>query len=107
MTGSVANCKPEAPYESCTSELTCVFGSEWYSTSSSSTVIAGDCSDGIERPIQFEFNPDSSGNADFGANATLISVGSDANWSHDNWEWAFLKCPDGNPDTCPFDAPLP
>ncbi len=108
VTGSVANCVPESPAQgSCTSDLTCVFGSQWYSLDASTLVIIGDCSDGLARPIRFAFNPDSSGNAGFGANATLISVAGDSNWSHDNWEWAFQKCTDGNEETCPFGSPLP
>lgn len=106
VTGSVANCTPASPYESCTGDLTCVFGGEWWSKGPAGLVIVGDCSDGAARPIEFSFDPDSSGNAGFGANAALVSVGGDAGWSHDNWDWAFQKCPDGNVDTCPFGSPL-
>jgi hypothetical protein len=106
VTGSVANCTPEPPNTGCTSELTCVFGGDWHSLGPSTLVIAGECSDGLRRPIQFELDPDASGNAEFGANATLISVASDPAWSHDNFDWAFQKCPDGDESTCPFGAPL-
>jgi len=107
VTGSVANCKPAAPGESCTSTLTCVFGGEWYSHSDTSLVIVGACSDSVERSLAFTLSADSSNNAGFGADATLVSVDGDANWTHDNWDWAFQKCPDGDPDTCPFGSPLP
>jgi hypothetical protein len=105
VTGSVANCVPPAGQFRCTSTLTCVFGSEWFSLDSATLVIAGDCSDGLSRPITLAFNPDASMNSEFGANAMLVSVGGDANWSHDNWDWAFQSCPDGVEATCPLGSP--
>ena len=108
VTGSVANCRPASEYESCRDELTCVFGDKWHSLDSATLVIVGDCSDDVARAIQIAFNPDSSGNAQIdGAGAQLVSVAGDVDWSHDNWQWAFQRCPDGDPATCPFDAPLP
>jgi hypothetical protein len=83
-----------------------VFGNAWGSIDAATLVIAGDCSDGVWRPIKLAFNPDSSMNAGFGANARIVSVDLDANWSHDNWDWAFQKCPDGIEGTCPFGSPL-
>ena len=107
VTGSVAHCLPAPGVGRCSAPLTCVFGASWGSVDDATLVIAGDCSDGTTRPITIAFNPDSSMNAGFGANATIVSVDGDANWSHDNWEWAFQKCPDGVEATCPFGSPLP
>jgi hypothetical protein len=107
VTGSVANCVPPAPGQgSCTGSISCVFGDAWGSVDDATLVIAGDCSDGVSRPITLAFNPDSSMNAGFGANATIVSVDGNANWSHDNWDWAFQKCEDGVEATCPFGSPL-
>jgi hypothetical protein len=106
VTGSVANCKPPPGEFTCTSTVSCVFGSGWGSVDASTLVIEGVCSDSAPRLITLAFNPDSSMNAGFGANATLTDVDGDAIWSHDNWDWAFQKCPDGVTATCPFDAPL-
>lgn len=107
VTGSVANCVPASGEARCTGTVSCVFGSAWGSIDAVTLVIAGDCSDGTSRPITLAFDPDSSMNADFGANATIVSVGGDPSWSHDNWDWAFQKCPDGIEATCPIDSPLP
>ena len=107
VTGSVANCKPVPPETTCTATVTCVFGNAWGSIDAATLVIAGDCSDGVVRPITLAFNPDSSMNAGFGANATIASVDGDPNWYHDNWEWAFQKCPDGVEATCPSTNPFP
>jgi hypothetical protein len=101
VTGSVANCVPATGQNTCQAELTCVFGSEWYSLGTNRLVIVGACSDGVPRPIELAFNPDVSTNAGGGANATLVSVAGDANWTHDNWDWVFVKCPDGVESTCP------
>lgn len=107
VTGSVANCVPEPGQGRCSAELTCVFGSEWHSLDPATLVIVGDCSDAVARPIVLAFDPDSSGNAGLGANATIVSVAGDPSWSHDNWDWAFQKCPDGIEATCPSTNPLP
>jgi hypothetical protein len=106
VTGSVINCVPASGQDTCQSDRTCVFGSEWYSRGANRLVIVGECSDGVSRPIELTFNSDSSTNASGGANATLVSVGGDAGWSHDNWDWAFVKCPDGVEATCPASSPL-
>lgn len=96
VTGSVANCVPRTPSESCESELTCVFGSEWWSAGASHLVILGNCSDGGARPIVIEMTSDPSSNTSWGgAGGRLISVDGEPSWSHDNWDWAFRKCPSG------------
>jgi hypothetical protein len=102
VTGSVANCVPPASAGRCQSELTCVFGNEWFSTSSRHLVIVGTCSDGHPREIVIEMNADPSSNTSWGgAGGRLLSVGGELDWSHDNWEWAFRKCPAGtDPSTC-------
>jgi hypothetical protein len=107
VTGSVANCVPAPGEGRCAATLSCVFGTSWHSVDSATLVIAGDCSDGTARPITIAFNPDSSGNAGFGADATLVNVAGDTNWSHDNWDWAFQKCDDGVEATCPASNPFP
>ena len=107
VTGSVANCVPVPPAGRCMSPLSCVFGTEWHSLDAATLVIAGVCSDNVARPIVLAFNPDSSMNAGFGANATIVAVDGDPNWSHDNWDWAFQKCPDGVEATCPSSNPFP
>ena len=91
VTGSVA----KAP-------LSCVFGSSWYSLDASHVVIAGDCSDQVPRDIVIELAADPSSNTSFGgAGGTLLTVGGEAGWSHDNWDWAFRKCPSGTtPASC-------
>jgi hypothetical protein len=102
VTGSVANCVPRVPGERCEAALTCVFGDRWSSRSSSVLVIAGACSDGVARDIAIELAADSSSNTGWGgAGGTLLSVGGETSWSHDNWPWAFRKCPAGtDPATC-------
>ncbi len=99
-TGSVARCVPAHEEESCTSELTCVFGDRWRSRGSSTLLIIGECSDGEAREIELAFDPDPSGNTGIGGgDATLISVGGERGWSHDNWPWAFRKCANADCDT--------
>lgn len=101
VTGSVARCEPEEPGARCTSELTCVFGAEWYSLSDRRLVIVGACADGLARPIVIDLAPGAAGNAEpAGAGGELVSVGGDPAWSHDNWEWSFRKCPSSDPATC-------
>lgn len=107
VTGSIANCVPAPGQGRCTGTISCVFDDTWGSIGDSTLVIATTCSDAIARPLTLTFNADSSMNAGFGANATIVDVGGDANWSHDNWDWAFQKCPDGVESTCPFGSPLP
>ena len=101
VTGSIANCVPAPGEGPCTAAISCVFGDTWGSIGNSTLVIASTCSDAIARPLTLTFNPDSSMNAGFGANATIVDVAGDANWSHDNWDWAFRKCRAGtDPSTC-------
>lgn len=91
VTGSVAR-----------GETSCVFGSEWFSRGSSKLVIIGDCSDDVAREIEIEMAADASSNSSWGgAGGTLVSVGGASGWIHDNWDWAFRKCPAGtDPTTC-------
>ena len=100
VTGSVARCLPEAPSDRCSAELTCVFGDEWWSRGADTLVIRGDCSDAIPRDITIQLAADASANTEWGgAGGTLVSVGGEAAWSHDNWPWAFRKCPPGTDPT--------
>ena len=102
VTGSVARCVPEAPSYRCDADLTCVFGDAWWSRGADTLVILGDCSDALPREIEIRLAADSSSNTQWGgAGGTLVSVGGDVAWSHDNWEWAFRKCPPGtDPSSC-------
>jgi hypothetical protein len=101
VTGSVANCVPDAGTP-CESDLTCVFGSEWYSLDASTLIIEGDCSDGAAREIRIALASDTSSNTQWGgAGGTLVSVDGEVGWSHDNWDWVFRKCPAGTDEsTC-------
>ena len=86
--------------DGCASDLTCVFGNEWWSTDANHLVILGKCSDSIAREISIELKADQSTNSEWaGAGGTLLSVDGSAGWSHDNWEWGFRKCPNG-PTAC-------
>jgi hypothetical protein len=96
VTGSVANCEPAETGGWCEGTVTCVFGDAWWSRGPSTLVIAGDCSDGAAREIVIALSEDSTGNSSFGgAGGTLMTVGGEAGWSHDNWAWSFRKCPAG------------
>lgn len=100
VTGSVANCIPRETGTSCQSELTCVFGDEWWSLDANRLVILGSCSDGRARQILIEMNSDASSNSSWGgAGGRLISVDGERDWTHDNWDWAFRSCPTG-PTSC-------
>lgn len=101
VTGSVAACVPTPEQGRCQAELTCVFGATWWSRGSDTLVIAGDCSDAAPREIVLRFAADATGNSSAGGGgATLLTVGGDANWSHDNWDWVFRKCPSGDVTAC-------
>jgi hypothetical protein len=102
VTGSVANCVPAPGSSSCESTISCVFGDEWFSRSSSTLVIVGTCSDLTSREIVIEMNADPSANTEWGGSgAGLVTVGGDTGWSHDNWDWAFRKCRAGtDPTSC-------
>lgn len=96
VTGSVARCLPQEPGGRCIAEPSCTFGDTWWSLGASTLVIVGDCSDGTPREIVIELAADASGNAGWGgAGGTLVTVGGETGWSHDNWEWLFRKCPEG------------
>jgi hypothetical protein len=103
VTGTVANCqKSPGSGQPCTSTITCVFGDEWFSKNGMLGIV-GKCSDLSPRTIWIHFGKDASLNTQpGGANgAVLHSVNGDTNWSHDNWEWAFRKCPTGTTEaTC-------
>lgn len=103
VTGSVANCVPDPATGWCESDLTCVFGDTWYSLDSSTLIIIGACSDDRPREILFAFSEDPSLDTEWGgAGAALVSVGSETSWTHDNWPWAFRRCPAGTDEsTCP------
>jgi hypothetical protein len=90
------------PQQTCDAELTCVFGAAWWSLGADTLVILGDCSDGTPREIAIQLAADPSSNTEWGgAGGTLLTVGGEAGWSHDNWDWAFRKCPPGTgPATC-------
>ncbi|MEZ4403217.1 MAG: hypothetical protein R3B06_24545 [Kofleriaceae bacterium] len=65
-------------------------------------VIDGVCSDGVAREVEIGLAADSSSDADWsGAGGTLLTVGGEEGWSHDNWEWSFRKC---RPGTGPSDC---
>jgi hypothetical protein len=98
VTGSVANCVGSG----CQASLSCVFGASWYSLDASHLAIAGDCSDQVPRDIVIELAADPSSNTSFdGAGGTVVSVGGETGWSHDNWDWVFRKCPPGGtPASC-------
>ncbi|MBA3463805.1 MAG: hypothetical protein H0T46_27865 [Deltaproteobacteria bacterium] len=93
VTGSVAKMQ---------TSLSCVFGASWYSLDASHVAIAGDCSDQVPRDIVIELAADPSSNTSFGgAGGTVVSVGGEPDWSHDNWDWVFRKCPSGStPTSC-------
>jgi hypothetical protein len=89
VTGSVANCVSP---DRCEGTVSCVFGDTWSSDGAATLVITGKCSDGQARPIRIAFRADATSNATGGADAKLVSVGGEPNWSHDNWPWVFRKC---------------
>ena len=101
VTGSVANCEKNQT-ATCVGTISCVFGKEWYSLDSATLIIVGTCSDGVARDIRIAFAKDASSNTEFGGSgATLVSVDGDTKWSHDNWDWAFRRCPAGTTEvTC-------
>lgn len=95
VTGSVANCVSEPTTMWCETDLTCVFGERWRSEDSQTLVIEGLCSDDVVRDIVLELDRDSSQNSEFAMEpTTLLSVGGQTDWSHNNWDWAFRKCQD-------------
>lgn len=102
VTGSVARCTPEAPGETCAGAPTCVIGDRWHSAGDHVVVFAGVCSDGVARDLAIELAADASHDTAWGgAGGTLLTVGGEPGWSHDNWTWAFRKCPTGTtPATC-------
>ena len=102
VTGSVARCTPRNPGEACTGTPTCLFGARWHSQGDRHLVFAGVCSDQVARDIVIELAPDTGQNSEWGgAGGTLLTVGGEPNWAHDNWAWAFRKCPAGTtPATC-------
>ena len=90
VTGSVAS-----------GETSCVFGDEWFSRGSSKLVVVGACSDQVDREIVIEMAADASSNTGFGgAGGTLISVGGEAGWTHDNFDWAFRRCTSSDLSAC-------
>ena len=100
VTGSVARCLPTPPEQSCRGTPTCVFGDRWHSDRV--LVIAGVCDDHLARDIAVELAADPTHDADWGgAGGTVLTVGDDPAWAHDNWDWAFRKCPAGTtPANC-------
>ena len=101
VTGSVANCVPAPDGSRCSADLTCVFGATWHSLDATTVVIAGDCSDERARDIQLRLAADAAIETEIGGDATVLAVGGEAGWSHDNWEWTFRKCPAGTDEsTC-------
>ena len=95
-TGHVSNCVRTPRQPVCESDVTCFFGDRWYSRDARTLVIDGDCSDDVAREIVIDFQPDASLNTiPGGSGGGLISVGGEAGWSHNSWEWSFRKCPVG------------
>lgn len=100
VTGSVANCVPAPPDLRCDGTVTCVFGDTWSSLDARTLVIAGVCSDAAAREIVIALAADASADEQWGgAEATVRTVGGDPAWSHDNWPWAFRRCPAGTGPT--------
>ncbi len=101
VTGSVARCTPTPPEETCRGTPTCVFGDRWHSQGDRVLVFAGVCDDGVARDIAIELAADASHDTELGGPGTVLTVGGEAGWAHDNWSWAFRKCPAGTtPATC-------
>jgi hypothetical protein len=102
VTGSVASCLPTPETPRCAGEITCVFGDQWFSRGASTLVVVGDCSDATAREIVIAMAADPASNTRWGgAGGTLVTVGGEAGWSHDNWDWAFRKCQTGtDPTSC-------
>ena len=102
VTGSVARCTPAPPQDSCLGTPTCVFGDRWSSQGDRTLVIAGVCSDQVARDVVIQLPADASHAAQWGgAGATVLTVGGEPGWAHDNWSWAFRKCPPGtSAQTC-------
>jgi hypothetical protein len=102
VTGSVARCTPVPPQESCIGTPTCVFGDRWYSLNDRVLVFAGVCSDNLARDLVIGLAADPTHDTDRGgAGGTLLTVGGETGWSHDNWTWSFRKCPAGTtPANC-------
>lgn len=102
VTGSVAACLPPPETEHCTGAPTCVIGGRWRSASDRIVVFAGVCDDGVARELAIELAADPSHDTGWGgAGGTLLTVGGQPGWSHDNWTWAFRKCPAGTgPTSC-------
>lgn len=99
VTGSVARCTPANG--DCADAPSCVFGDEWHSLGSASLVIAGECSDGLPRDIRLALDPSAEGNTTFdGAGGTVVSVGGESGWVHDNWDWSFRKCVEDDLESC-------
>lgn len=100
VTGSVANCVPNDP-RACEGALSCVFGEEWHSLGADVLAIVGACSDGTPREIRLAFDHDPALDSDKTEprNIPVLSVDGDPNWSHDNFEWLFYKCPAGTDAT--------
>lgn len=96
VTGSVARCVPTPSEGWCEAEPTCLFGAAWQSSGASTLIVAGECSDGRPREIRLAFDDDpTDDDRAGGARVTLESVGGERGWSHDNFEWAFRRCPAG------------
>ena len=100
VTGSVANCLPRFPEETCVGTPTCVFGARWRSAGPRVMILDGVCDDGVARPIALQLSAAAVGDPDGGL-VTVLTVGGEPGWSHDNWVWSFRKCPPGTtPETC-------
>ena len=102
VTGSVARCTAADPGAPCLGPPSCVFGARWYSLDERTLAIAGVCSDQVARDLVVELAADPATDTAWGgAGGTLVTVGGEAGWAHDGWDWAFRKCPAGTtPATC-------
>jgi hypothetical protein len=98
VTGSVAKCTKRYS-ETCQGEPSCVFGDRWRSLAPATLIILGHCSDGVPREIRLEFALDEQGDLNEHS-VTLVTVGGETDWSHDNWAWAFRKCQGDDESSC-------
>lgn len=73
--------------------ITCRFGDAWTSSDDELLVIAGNCTDGVDRPIELDFVSSPASNAS-GAIVRIEEVGRERGWQPPQWGWALSKCAD-------------
>jgi hypothetical protein len=96
VTGTVANCIAKATV-TCEATINCRFARSW-SASGNVLTLASDCSDGTSRDVRLSFTRDPQTGA-FG-NVTLLTVGGETGWSHNDFLWRFRKCPGTDEEQC-------